>query len=402
MPFKSICYIGSIIICSQLWILSGQSQGSIRCGSQSPIDYRVENVSKQAYPRSEIIIPVVFHIVWNNLQENIDEDKIYSQLQTINDDYNQNNIDIVHVPDRFQKYVGNPGLSFCLAQINPNGQVSTGIIRVQTDIKNIGGLRQDESDHNILKSSALGGSDAWDTEQYLNIWVSARSDDILGIASFPNDNTVKPHEDGIEIDYQAFGVREEPSGFNKGRTLTHEIAHYLNVDHLWGKTISCFNDGDFIDDTPEQGEVYFGCVDDEQQSCGSHDMTHNFLNFLDDECLWYFTKGQKDRMLDALYRYRFSLISSGICSDSRPIPDDPLDIAITRLTPFGFQVNLSFMPQLEYHLGLYDMKGILLWQERQNGLSIHLIETFDLPTGIYVLRLDQGTLSSIKKVFITN
>ncbi len=79
-----------------------------------------------------------------------------------------------------------------------------------------------------------------------------------------------------------------------------------------------------VNDTPDQGELYFDCIKDERSSCGSIDMVNNFMGFVDDACLLFFTNVQRDRMIDALFKYRYRLISSGICNDSQPVPPQPL------------------------------------------------------------------------------
>ena len=394
-----------LAICLGLVILTQLSlaQPIVRCGSHAPetIDEGARHAD-QAFTRNEIIIPIVFHVVWNSPEENIAEELLSSQLQVINDDFNRLNPDIINVPRRFQDDVSSIGIRFCLAQQDPNGNPHTGVIRVQTDVSSIGGQRESESNLSLIKNSSLGGSDAWDPERFLNVWIGARDDGIAGIATFPTALEAGTPEDGIELDYTVVGIRNDTSAFNLGRTLTHEIGHYLNLEHPWGSTVSCINGDDFVDDTPDQGEIYFGCIVDERRSCGSVDMVNNFMNFLDDGCLWFFTNGQRDRMIDALFRLRFGLISSGICADTRPVPPRPLDIAVLRQIPFGYQIDLSFLPELDYRLELYDITGRLMWTENQNGLSTHLIDLTRFNTGVYVVRFVADDIEQAAKIFIRN
>jgi len=380
------------------------AQPMLRCNSHSPANFEQEEIQTgYALGRNEIILPVVFHVVWSTPEENTPEEFITSQLQVLNDDFNRLNPDIINVPQRFQNDVSSIGIRFCLAQQDPDGNPHPGIIRVETDIPFIGGQKETESNLSLIKNSILGGSDAWDPERFLNVWIGARNDGIAGIATFPTAEEAGTPEDGIELDYTVVGIRNDDTAFNLGRTLTHEIGHYLNLEHPWGSTVSCFNEeGDFVDDTPDQGEVYFGCIENDRRSCGSVDMVNNYMNFLDDGCLWFFTNGQRDRMIDALFRLRFGLISSGICADSQPVPPRPLDVALLRQTPFGYQIDLSFLPQLNYRLELYDMSGRFIWTEDQNGLSTHIINLNSLSTGVYVVRYVADDIQQTTRIFIKN
>lgn len=392
-----------LFILLSLYSLTGFGQMmTLRCSSAPPPTFYDYHIYNTAISRNEIVIPVVFHIIWSKSEENLSDEIILSQIQVLNEDFNRNNVDLINVPNTFQKYVGNPGISFCLATIDPTGRPMQGIVRTFTDIDKIGGQFEFESGRKLIKHNDLGGSSAWDTDRYLNIWVSSRQDGILGFSTFPEEALLEG-EDGIEIDFRAIGIKENVNyNFNLGRTLTHEIGHYLNLDHLWGKTISCNNEGDMVDDTPVQGEAYFGCPNEPQYSCDSRDMISNFMNFTDDKCLNFFTRGQSSRMLDALFRFRYRLISSGICSDENPLPDDPLKVAIIRQTRLGVQINLGFMPNVGYQLYLYDITGKLIWSEGQNSLSIHLINNSrPIPTGVYVVSMIYDGNKFARKVFIS-
>ena len=69
------------------------------------------------------------------------------------------------------------------------------------------------------------------------MWVCALAGGLLGYAQFPGG----PLEtDGVVINYQAFGTTGTAQApFNKGRTATHEVGHYLNLRHIWGDTPDC-------------------------------------------------------------------------------------------------------------------------------------------------------------------
>ena len=82
--------------------------------------------------------------------------------------------------------------------------------------------------------------------------------------------------------------------YNGGRTLTHEVGHYLNLRHIWGDG-RCNRD-DFVSDTPTSSAANYGCPDYPDVSCRSNDMTMNYMDYTDDACMNMFTEGQNDRM----------------------------------------------------------------------------------------------------------
>ncbi len=77
--------------------------------------------------------------------------------------------------------------------------------------------------------------------------------------------------------------------FDLGRTLTHEVGHYLLLDHIWGN--GC-NVDDGISDTPNQNSDYSGCPNIGASSCGSTDLHMNYMDYTDDACMYMFTAGQ--------------------------------------------------------------------------------------------------------------
>src|SRR5690606_21031365 len=106
------------------------------------------------------------------------------------------------------------------------------------------------------KYAANGGVDAWNTRRYLNIWViSMRESEMLGVAippSFAASGMFSQSEIGVVINFKTLGRRENSaqyfmSSFDKGRTLTHELAHYFELEHVFGNNSSCPGSGD-IDD----------------------------------------------------------------------------------------------------------------------------------------------------------
>lgn len=235
-----------------------------------------------------IVIPVVVHVVYKNSNENISDAQIISQMEVLNLDFGRLNSDTGNTPAAFRLSAANCRIRFRLAMVDPQGRKTSGIIRKQTT-KNY--FISDDA----VKFSAAGGSNAWDATRYLNIWVCNLGNQELGYASVPGSDLNK---DGVVIAFNAFGSKGSlRAGFNKGRTATHEIGHWLGLKHIWGDRY-CGDDG--IDDTPPQKSYNQGCPSyprTTECSRNSHgDMFMNFMDYANDDCMNIFTKGQCLRM----------------------------------------------------------------------------------------------------------
>ncbi|TPN87663.1 zinc metalloprotease [Aquimarina algicola] len=222
-----------------------------------------------------INIPTVVHIIYNNDKENISEEQIQSQIDVLNEDFNKKNTDISQIPKEFSDRSSSVNLRFSLDSV----------IRISSTKTSWG--TDDE-----MKFSSSGGSDVISPNTRLNIWVCNIDGGVLGYAQFPGDN---PDTDGIVVSPQYFGTSGSAiAPFDKGRTTTHEVGHWLNLRHIWGDG-GCLQD-DFVADTPESNTPNYGCPDYPVVNCESNDMTMNYMDYVDDACMYMFTSGQTDRM----------------------------------------------------------------------------------------------------------
>jgi len=76
--------------------------------------------------------------------------------------------------------------------------------------------------------------------------------------------------------------------------MTHEVGHWLNLRHIWGDG-RCKRD-DFVSDTPSSDNPNYGCPSYPTVNCRSNDMTMNYMDYVDDACMYMFSEGQKERM----------------------------------------------------------------------------------------------------------
>ena len=109
--------------------------------------------------------------------------------------------------------------------------------------------------------------------------------------------------DGIVLRYSTLpGGTRAP--YNEGRTLTHEVGHWVGLYHPFETGSSGFGDG--VADTPYERSAAYGC-EIGRNSCpkqpGLDDVT-NFMDYSNDSCLTHFTPGQIKRLQGQLRTYR--------------------------------------------------------------------------------------------------
>lgn len=283
---------------------------------------RIENSTAMT---ATITIPVVFHVVYNIAEQNIPDDRILEQLDVLNNDYNRLNQDGQSTPSPFLGVSAATNIQFCLAKRDPNNKPTSGIIRKQTTVQSF-------STGDEVKKTATGGSKGWSKSKYLNIWICNLTRNLLGYATMPG--TANDTLDGVVVSYSTIGgpdhVGVHPT-YNLGRTLTHEVGHWLNLIHIWGDDGGTCTGTDNVADTPNQASEHFGTPNFPIISCSNNpdgDMFMNFLDYTDDYVMNIFTAGQSLRMQDAVNNSRASLLTSRGCIDTTTAIDVALQNVI--------------------------------------------------------------------------
>jgi hypothetical protein len=266
--------------------------------------------------QSVVTIPVVFHVVYNTAAQNISDAKCIAQLNQLNLDFARMNSDAGNTPAAFAGLAVNTQIQFCLAQRDPNGLATTGIVHKSTTSASF-------STNDNVKRSANGGDNAWDATKYLNIWACNLGGGLLGYAQFPGGPA---STDGVVVLYSSVGSMAShgtAAPYDLGRTATHEVGHWVNLYHIWGDESAC-NADDNVSDTPKQKAENYGCPSYPQTTqsggrCNTTDPSSMFMNYMDytdDACMNMFTSGQAARMqaLFAAGGARVSLLSSLGCT----------------------------------------------------------------------------------------
>jgi len=292
----------------------------------------IKNNSKE---KNTINIPVVIHIIHKNTHSNIgigtniSNAQIEDALKILNEDYSKTNPEYPNPPrNTFLNNWGNPNLKFCLATIDPNGNPTNGITRTSTTKASFDA----DTEGNDMKRVSTSGKDAWNPSKYLNIWVCNLSNSggggmTLGYAYLPGLPSWNSWKDGLVIDFQYFGTIGGASPSSDGRTATHEIGHYLGLNHTFCESQSggcCDNDENNVNDTPAADDgIYFGTVNltTNNNTCNDLqytnifntnvlDMDENFMSYASNT--WMFTNDQVNVMSATLNGYRTTLKNSTV------------------------------------------------------------------------------------------
>ena len=274
------------------------------CGSDDNNSNTPEPDNSVGGPTEEEIIkiPVVVHVIYYNDETNITTEKIESQIAVLNEDFRKLNADYTQTPDEFLPLVADAGIEFELATIDPEGNDTDGITRTYSSEVDGWSGRNFEGDKTVEELSLFftdaGGQDAWPTDQYLNIWVADMSNHsgVFSLAGYAMPVGSDPRIDGVVVETRVFGLHEPLMPYHSmGRTTTHEIGHWLNLNHIYGRGGKCDED-DGVSDTPIAENPSDGFPSYPRISCGSVDNTMNFMDNQDDRAMYMFTLGQRERM----------------------------------------------------------------------------------------------------------
>ncbi len=239
----------------------------------------VENPQNNRLLTNGIIeIPVVVNVLYKTNVQNVSAAQIQTQIDVLNKDFSATNSDYNLTSTYNGVKSGDVGVRFVLDGIN----------RKSTN-KRSWGL------NDAMKKSNQGGINPTSPATKLNLWVCNLSSGYLGYAQFPGGSLAT---DGVVVDDNALGTTGSAAApFNKGRTATHEVGHWMNLRHIWGDA-TCGNDQ--VGDTPQHNTANYGCPTAGHKSTCSGtpvEMTMNYMDYTDDACMYMFSLGQKSRML---------------------------------------------------------------------------------------------------------
>lgn len=263
-------------------------------------------------------IPLIFHVIHHGEAVgkgcNIAAEQIFAQIDVLNEDFRRRNADANRTLPIFRDVAADTRIEFYLAATDPEGNPlpEPGIRRVYFP-RPAGGRLNIGLIDSLIKPATI-----WDPARYLNVWVVdnigqniagyAQFPDLSGLGGLPNLPSLA-ERDGVVVRYNRLGsilktpwalpLREQPvpRRFDRGRTLTHEIGHFLGLLHPFHN--GCTETNDYCEDTPKTSAPVLLCPDN-PRGCDGPAMSQNFMDFTDDACMNLFTACQAARMRQTL------------------------------------------------------------------------------------------------------
>jgi hypothetical protein len=366
-----------------------------------------------------IKIPVVFHIIHNNPvniiggtnNANITEEQIKSQIVALNEDYRRKS--------GTRGFNTNPvgadmEIEFELATKDPNGAATTGITRTFID-QNTWDIASDYT--------TIANKIKWDYEKYLNIWVVRGNGRTIGYSEFPYDSKLiglgsTPQDiaeqlifDGVIVDYRYVGscCGVQGTTYNLGRTITHEVGHWLGLLHTNGDE-NCGTD--YCEDTPQIESLNNSTSCPALSStCGGvrrTNMIENYMDYSPDRCMNIFTLNQKQRVRSALslsIKRQRLLINSELALGIEPVNANNKALQISPNPIYQntvSKIGLQFDGVQNVTISIFNMLGIL--QNEENYIAqrsnIFALNTDKLRAGQYVVKVKYGEQVATEKIIV--
>ena len=367
-----------------------------------------------------IYIPVVIHIIHNGdalgANENITDAQALSQITVLNQDFRK----MLATPGYNTNPVGaDMEIQFVMAQRKPDNVTATnGIDRVQKTTASYASMTSVET----LKSQT-----SWDPTKYFNIWTvffsntsSAEMYGTLGYAQFPsssglsglNANEGAANTDGLVVDYRCFGtaaIAPGPyfSGYDGGRTATHEIGHCFGLLHIWGdgtgvestNTPDC-TATDYCADTPQAGWEHYTCgTFNTCPSVPGNDMPENYMDYTPDSCMNIFTLNQKGRVATvmAICPRRATLATSNAATPLG-ITDFEFNSISIYPNPTHDLLNISLKAaELPNSIIIYNALSQVVLSKNVSNTNDLIVNTSSYSNGIYFIKvIKDGTSKMVR------
>lgn len=292
---------------------------------ESNVEANNQNYANNNLKSTLYTIPVVVHVI--HLGESVGTGSNISEIQIQQA--------IAGLNSRFRNINGfgaDVEMEFCLASIDPNGNSTNGINRVDgSGVANYSanGITPSGNPCSGAIETAIKDLSRWPVSDYYNIWVVSEicNGSFVGYASYP----VGGLYDGLVI--------VSTSMTSNSGTLPHEVGHGFFLYHTFNGDggnvycpvdINCLTDGDRVCDTPPHKQSDCGTTNPCTLAGVWDNSRYNYMAYC--PLVNRFTQGQKDRIrATAIVAPRASLLTSVGCG--------PLGIIESSINMFSVYPN---------------------------------------------------------------
>lgn len=349
-------------------------------------EFRTLNANQQ------YTIPTVVHVVYHVGIENVSDTDVYKMLSIINQDFTRMNPDTINTPAAFAAIAGRAPFSFCLTNVDTNGNPSSGIDRVFTDTSRfvVAG--------NMI-STASGGASAWNPNTFFNIWIGNANLFDLGPTYPGSIYSSGPLNIYLAEDYRyiinlSLG---DTSRMYSGRSLTHDLGHCFGLSHPFN-IIGC-SDADSLSDTPLEASPAYGCsvfpIYDNCTTTFPGIMYMNFMDYSDENCVNMFTSQQVSKMLNNLQTFNPLLLSQGSCL-LNSISSINKNLISVFPNPTHDKIKFKFDSDDNWKIKIMDFMGqIILEEPIKNDSELDLT---NFSSGVYIILFANNKISLVKRI----
>jgi hypothetical protein len=374
---------------------------------QSAFNVEMNKVSSEnRAPQAMIVIPVAVHFTTgNNANRACLVALAQNQIDILNNDYNATNADMSNWAAAASFYSGvvpgNTQVQFCIATLNHPANTDPNLVSGQPAV--------------TIGYNFGGGNDSdikW--KGYLNFIIKDAGNGILGYSPLGGDFDAG---EGVVLGFDYFGSGAGCSGFvptapyDLGRTVTHELGHFFNLDHTFGHGNGCNGSNtDSVSDTPKVGaETYgkpnpgtvAGCTSPQKA------LTMSYMDYTDDDHMYMFSAGQTTRakayMVSQQNKFKTGVTA---CAPLLAVADNEMK-QFSSIYPNpnkgSFTVEFNSNSNNVINIMVHDLTGRKVFENKYTpsvALFSQNIQLANAQSGIYLLTVKDGERTEVKRVVV--
>ena len=350
-------------------------------------------------PPATYLIPVAVHFPEANESNRACLEALaQNQVDILNDDFGGTNADLSNWSSASTYYPG----------------INTGAVSVRFELATLNhpaGTDPDlvEGGPAVTIGYNFGGGGDSDSNWagYFNFLVKDIGGGLLGYSPLGG---IPSNGDSVVMNIFAFGSGAGCPGYvpgapyDLGRTVTHEVGHHLNLPHTWGNGGCSSDDG--VSDTPNIDGPSYSCpADGSVTMCGNTSLTMNFMDYVNDACMYMITEGQANRVtdyLDIIYPdYDQDVLSTNdfTINDFAVYPN-PVNLESDKVINISINGNTN-VDNIEIAFFQLDGKEIKLTSNRSlNDNNTITLDVSQLSGGLYFVKIKDGSKQTTKKIII--